>query len=102
MKDLLIQVLDMDLDFNIMPYMREKIEPIRTKLKKPDNFEEMIKIATDLSKDFPYVRVDLYNHDGKIYFGELTFFPESGYYDFEPDEFDFILGEKFVLPQKMQ
>lgn len=92
----------MDLDFNIMPYMREKIEPIRTKLKKPNNFEEMIKIATDLSKDFPYVRVDLYNHDGKIYFGELTFFPESGYYDFEPDEFDFILGEKFVLPQKMQ
>ena len=48
-------------------------------------------------KDFPYVRVDFYDVDGKIYFGEMTFFPGSGYYDFEPDEFDFILGEKFYL-----
>ncbi len=84
-----------DLDFNVMPYMREKIKPIHTKINKPDNFDEMIEIARKLSEDFPYVRVDLYDIDGRVLFGELTFFPESGYYDFEPDEFDFVLGEKF-------
>ena len=86
-----------DLDFNVMPYMREKIKPIRTKINKPGNFDEMIEIARKLSGDFPYVRVDLYDIDGRVYFGELTFFPESGYYDFEPDEFDFVLGEKFEI-----
>lgn len=86
-----------DLDFNVMPYMREKIKPIRTKINKPDNFDEMIEIARKLSEDFPYVRVDLYDIDGRVYFGEMTFFPESGYYDFEPDEFDFVLGEKFEI-----
>lgn len=90
----------LDLDYKVMPYMREKIEPIRTPLKKPENFEQMIEMAKVLSADFPYVRVDFYDIDGKIYFGELTFFPESGYYDFKPDEFDFVLGEKFGLPEK--
>jgi hypothetical protein len=87
----------LDLDFHVMPYMRVKIEPVRTELKKPENFDQMIEYAKILSEDFPYVRVDLYDIDGKIYFGEMTFFPESGYYDFKPDEFDYILGEKFVL-----
>ena len=87
----------LDLNYNIMPYMRVKIQPIRTELKKPENFDIMINMARTLSKDFPYVRVDFYNIDGKVIFGEMTFFPESGYYDFKPDEFDFILGEKFDI-----
>jgi hypothetical protein len=58
----------------------------------------MVEIATDLSKEFPHVRVDLYNIDGKIFFGEMTFYSGSGYKGFIPDEFDFILGEQFVLP----
>ncbi len=48
------------------------------KFDKPDNFEEMINIAERLSKDFKFVRVDLYNINGKIYFGELTFTPRGG------------------------
>ena len=59
----------------------------------------MKKIARILSKDFPYVRVDLYNNDGVIYFGELTFYPWSGYVQYHPDEFDFELGKSFVLPE---
>lgn len=55
----------------------------------------MMKIAETLSSDFPHVRVDLYNIDGRIVFGELTFFNASGYMIFTPDEFDFELGEKF-------
>ena len=66
----------------------------------PGNFEEMLQIARTLSADFPAVRVDLYSIQGKIYFGELTYFPWSGYMKFKPDEFDFVLGEKFTLRRR--
>ena len=66
----------------------------------PENFELMKQIAEKLSEDFPFVRVDLYNINGKIYFGELTFYPWSGYVQYTPDWFDFELGEKFVLPHR--
>ena len=67
---------------------------------KPENLNEMLEIVRILCEDFPAVRVDLYSIEGKIYFGELTFFPWSGYVQFTPDSFDFELGEKFVLPNK--
>lgn len=66
---------------------------------RPDNLEQMLEIARKLSEDFPAVRVDIYSIEGRIYFGELTFFPWSGYMKFEPDKFDFTLGDKFVLPK---
>ena len=68
-------------------------------IPKPENFDKMMEIASKLSEDFPFVRVDLYNVSGKIYFGELTFYPWSGYVQYTPDKFDFELGEKFVLPK---
>lgn len=71
--------------------------PAETDVEKPKNFERMMEIAAKLSEDFPYVRVDLYNLEGKIYFGELTFYPWSGYVQFEPDELDFRFGEPFAL-----
>ena len=52
----------------------------------------MLKTASILSQDFPFVRVDLYNLDRKIYFGELTFYPWTGYVQFYPDSFDYELG----------
>lgn len=66
---------------------------------KPENLEQMLQIAEKLSEDFPFARIDLYSLSGKTYFGEITFYPWSGYMEFEPDEFDFILGEKFRLRQ---
>lgn len=66
---------------------------------KPDNFDQMLEIARVLCQDFPAVRVDLYSVEGKIYFGELTFFPSSGFAQFKPDEFDLEMGRKFVLPE---
>lgn len=68
--------------------------------EKPENFDKMLEIAKVLSKDFPAARIDLYNIQGKIYFGEITFFPWSGYMKFYPDTFDFEMGEKFILPEK--
>ena len=66
-------------------------------IEKPENLEEMLQVASTLSEDFPYVRVDLYNADGKVYFGELTFYPWSGYVQYTPDEWDFRFGEDFKL-----
>jgi hypothetical protein len=89
-----------DLKFNKLKYKRSDIEPIEDHIEKPKNFEKMVEISRILSKDFPHVRVDLYNIDGKIYFGELTFYDGSGYKGFEKDEFDYLLGNKFKLPSK--
>lgn len=61
----------------------------------PSNIQEMIKIAETLSADFPFARIDLYNVEGVIYFGEITFYPWSGYVRCEPDSFDFELGKYF-------
>ncbi len=56
---------------------------------------EMIEIASILSASLPFVRVDLYRVDGRIYFGEMTLYPGSGYEPYRPDSFDFTLGEEF-------
>lgn len=69
-------------------------------IKKPDKFEEMKEIARILSEDFPHVRVDLYFVNGKIYFSELTFFHFGGFTTFNPDKYDFVFGEYFILPEK--
>lgn len=66
-------------------------------IERPENLEEMLTVAEKLSEGFPYVRVDLYNVDGRIYFGELTFYPWSGYVQYTPDEADFWFGEDFEL-----
>ncbi|MGG4197536.1 ATP-grasp fold amidoligase family protein [Peribacillus frigoritolerans] len=65
---------------------------------KPEGLDEMLRVANILASDFPFVRVDLYWVNGTVYFGELTFYPWTGYVQFDPDEFDFILGEEFQLP----
>ena len=62
-------------------------------LEKPENFDEMVKIAEALGKDFPFVRVDLYNINGKIYFSELTFTPAKGTLILDDDKCDFEMGE---------
>jgi hypothetical protein len=86
-----------DINFNKLPYKRADIKGYESPVEKPKGFNIMIQIAKKLSEDFPHVRVDLYNVDGKIFFGELTFYDGSGYQGFEPDDFDFILGEEFKL-----
>lgn len=66
-------------------------------LRKPEHFDEMLEIANKLSEDFPHVRVDLYDEEGKIYFGELTFYHYGGITPFVPDEWDFIFGKLFDI-----
>lgn len=63
----------------------------------PGNIDEMIDIAQKLSAPFPFARVGLYNISGKIVFGEITFYPESGYNTYRPDSFDYELGKYFDI-----
>lgn len=86
-----------DRDFKQLRYRRNDFKAIDRKIEKPKNFDKMIEYAEILSKDFPHVRVDFYNIKGKIIFGEMTFYNASGYTKFEPDNFDYILGEKFKI-----
>ena len=69
-------------------------------IKKPINLSKMMEFSKKLSKDIPFVRVDFYEINGKTYFGELTFFPASGFERFEPKEWDYKLGEMLKLPDK--
>ena len=62
-------------------------------LEKPANFENMALLAEKIAKNFPFVRVDLYNIQGKIYFGEMTFTPAKGTLILDDDKVDFEMGE---------
>ena len=66
-------------------------------LEKPKNYNLMVSFAEKLAKDIPFLRVDFYEIEGKVYFGELTFYPGSGLEEFNPPEWDRKLGEKIKL-----
>lgn len=68
-------------------------------LQLPTNLKEMIQIARKLSEGLPYARVDLYNVDGKILFGEITLFQASGFRPFIDSAWDELLGSWLTLPQ---
>ena len=66
---------------------------------KPKLYNKMIELAEKLSKDIPHVRVDFYEVNGKVYFGEMTFFHWSGFVPFEPDDWDKKIGDYIILPK---
>ena len=63
----------------------------------PEVFPEMVEIARKLSKGFPFVRVDLYENEGKVYFGEMTFHPAGGYTPITPREWEYKLGNMIKI-----
>lgn len=66
----------------------------------PNNVDQMIDFAEKLSNGIPFLRADFYNVDESIYFGELTFYPASGFGPFTPEEFDLIMGRWLSLPER--
>ena len=92
-------VMTYDLDWNPHPefsvfnsdYLRGEVMP------KPENLDEMIRVAERLSQGFPELRVDLYNVQSKVYFGELTFTSQGGFMDYYTPEFNLELGSKFDI-----
>lgn len=67
--------------------------------EKPEKFEEMKELAAKLSLGIPHVRVDFYEVDGHVYFGEMTYSHWGGMTPFEPEEWDYIFGEWITLPK---
>lgn len=88
-----------DMDWNMLDVTSNRTKS-EEEIAKPYGFEKMVEMAKDISKDFPFVRVDFYSVNQKIYVGELTFYPWSGCVQFSPDSFDFELGSYFTLPPK--
>lgn len=72
------------------------------KIKKPENIKEILNICDKLSEDTNYVRVDLYNVNGKIYFGELTFIPGAGYSHFNPESANELWGSYMGSEKKFK
>ena len=85
-----------DMDWQRQPWS-QVYDPKEVYIEKPQNFEKMRELATILCKGFRHVRVDLYNVDGKIYFGEMTFTNGNGFDRIVPDQYDEILGSYFKL-----
>lgn len=87
-----------DMNWNLLPFGEADLPPIPNhKESKPLNFDKMISIVNELAKGHKFIRIDLYNVDGKIYFGEMTFFPASGLGHFTPIEWDKKLGDLLKL-----
>lgn len=86
-----------DLDWKPMPFERHYPNS-HTVISKPKNYDKMIEIAEKLSNDINFVRVDFYEINGKLYFGEITLYPGSGFEEFTPDSYDYLLGSWIRLP----
>lgn len=88
-----------DSDWNLIPDMEIGIFPhSNTVLEKPEDFDRMKQIASKLAEPFPFVRVDFYNFDKKLYFGEMTFFPGSGFWHIDPESRNEEFGNWLELP----
>ena len=90
-----------DRDFNPLPIVSNYGTQIKTAISKPRNLDKMIEVAECLSKGLPHVRIDLYNVNNRIYFGEFTFFDGSGYDNMSSDQWDLEFGSWLILPDKM-
>ena len=88
-----------DCDWNFRPYVKD-INSMGGGMKKPENFERMIEIASKLSEQFAMARVDLYNVDGRIYFGEITLTPATGLNRTDKPETVAMMGEWVDLSYK--
>ncbi|MDK7472870.1 ATP-grasp fold amidoligase family protein [Bacillus paranthracis] len=87
-----------DIDFNGKPLDLKIIYDNSDKpIPKPKNYDVMVEIAKKLSKDFQFIRIDLYNLDGKIYFGEMTFHPDNCNGKFYPSEYEKIIGDMLSI-----
>ena len=87
-----------DSNWNLLRYnKRGKSAPSDFTVPRPQNMDKMFDIAAALSTNIPYLRVDLYNVDGKIYFGELTFFPQSGFDRNLLKETEILFGSRIKL-----
>ena len=88
-----------DFEWNFLPYNKvDKLLPSNFSMPKPINLDKMYEFAKKLSKEYILSRIDFYEIQGHLYFGEITFFPASGYDRDITRETDLFFGKKIKLP----
>ena len=87
-----------DKDWNFIEMEIEYPSKRSHQITRPEHLEQMLDIARKLSKGIPHVRTDFYSIEGKLYFGEITFFHGAGHEHFRPEEWDERLGKLIHLP----
>ncbi len=85
-------------DWNRMNAMLEYPANENVALPRPPALEKLLRLSAKLSEGYPFLRTDFYVTEGKIFFGELTFYPESGFGKFRPEEWDERMGKFLKLP----
>ena len=90
-----------DREYNRLPFKR-LYNNSPNGIEKPANYEKMVELAEKLAEGLPFVRVDFYSVNDKIYFGEMTFYPGGGFEPFEPVEWDYKLGDMIDLEPLMK
>ena len=89
-----------DLNWNPINIPRKCHKENIKDLVRPRGLEQMIMISRTLSRNIPFARIDLYQTPTRVYFGEITFFPASGFMDFANEKDDYMLGNWLELPKK--
>ena len=89
-----------DINFNHIP-VSVTYPNSKEQIYRPNELEEMLWISMKLSVGIPFLRVDMYIADHKIYVGEMTFFHEGGHCHFMPKDYDYEFGKLLTLPQKI-
>lgn len=88
-----------DMDYHVLPFYNSGPHADKP-IPKPETFDQMKRLAEILSAEMAHLRVDLYDINGKVYFGELTFYDSSGMAKFDPPEWDETIGSWLKLPEK--
>lgn len=86
-----------DMEFNHLNF-RQQYEQSEKEVERPKSFDKMVELTKILSKGLPHVRVDFYEIDEQVFFGELTFFHHGGHTPFYPEKWDYKLGSWVSLP----
>lgn len=89
-----------DLDWNELPFERHYPRN-KNNIDRPTKYNTMLELAQRLSKGLVFARIDFYEIYGRIYFGEITFYPGNGMEEFTPEEWDYKLGRWIKLPEGM-
>lgn len=92
-----LKVTFYDRSWNQMPFSRHY--PVSDiPVPRPKNYDVLVHLAEKLSEGIPFVRVDFYDVNDRVYFGEMTFYPGSGLEEFDPEKWDYVLGSWLELP----
>jgi len=91
-----------DLDWNLVDFTMQYPRDPNKRIPVPNTLNNMLRIAGQLSKGIPHLRVDFYSIGDELYFGELTFFPEAGFVNFDPLDYDLLMGSWITLKRRLK